>query len=193
MPNFTVDEIALINEQALPSADRPSYFSKEFQREQQIGQSFESFLILQKNSQKQISMDWIDRALDIEADNEDRDVLMTTYLEIVNEDAVARVEELDERLQDFGTFMTSLFQDESSTGGPSRFSDISELNIFVQSLQKPLDKLTVQRDQAFHEQNMITSLQVRLEQEQTDENSRAELESWNDILAIYKGQPGWPH
>lgn len=190
MPNFTVDEIALINEQALPSADRPSYFSKEFQREQQIGQSFESFLILQKNSQKQISMDWIDRALDIEADNEDRDVLMTTYLEIVNEDAVARVEELDERLQDFGTFMTSLFQDESSTGGPSRFSDISELNIFVQSLQKPLDKLTVQRDQAFHEQNMITSLQVRLEQEQTDENSRAELESWNDILAIYKGQPG---
>jgi len=190
MPNFTTDELALIGEQALPDKERPSYFSKAFQREEQIGESFESFLILQRGSQKQISMDWIDRALDIEVDNEDRDILMTTYLEVVNDDAITRVAELDERLENFGSFMTSLFQDESETGGPSRFSDIPELNTFVQSLQKPLDKLTIQRDQAFHEQNMITNLQVRLEQEQTDENSRAELESWNNILATYEGQPG---
>jgi len=190
MANFTTDEQALITKQSLPIAKRPSYFSKDFQREEQIGQSFEAFLILQRSSQKQISMDWIDRALDIEVDNEDRDTLMTTYLAGVNEDAIARVTELDDRLENFSAFMGSLFQNESETGGPSRFSDIAELNIFVQSLQRPLDKLTIQRDQAFHEQNMVTALQIRLTQEQTDENSRKELESWNDVLATYEGQPG---
>jgi len=190
MPNFTTEEIGLIKEQTLPDDERPSYYSKSFQREQQISTDFESFLILQKGSQKQISMDWIDRALDIEVDNEDRDILMTRYLTTVEEDADARVEELDERLQNFNSFMESLFEDQSSMGGPSRFSDISELNIFVQSLQKPLDKLTIQRDQAFHEQNLVSSLQVRLEEEQTDDNSRLELESWNQVLSIYEGQPG---
>jgi hypothetical protein len=188
---FTTEEKEQINAQALPAKDRPSYFSSIARDERQITEEFENFLILQNQTQKQSSLDWIGKALDIEADNEDRDAILTTYLGIRATDASERVTELDEKLEDFNTFVTSLLRKEGEQGSdPSRFANVEELNIFVQSLQKPLSKITIQRDQAFHEQNMVGLLGRRLEQEQTDENSRQEIESWQPVISTYAGQSG---
>ena len=167
---FTTEEKEQIRAQALPPADRPSYFSSVNRDDRQITEGFESFLILQDQTQKQNSLDWIGKALDIEADNEDRDALLNTYLEIRTTDAEERVTELDEKLEDFNKFVTGLFAKDSAQGSdPSRFATVEELNLFVLSLQKPLDKITVQRDQAFHETNLTRVLGNRLEQEKTDE------------------------
>ena len=187
---FTTEEKELIRQQALPPVDRPSYYSSQARTERQISEGFESFLILQDQTQKQNSLDWIGKALDIEADNEDRDALLATYLDIRENDAQERVTELDEKLEDFNKFVTGLFAKDSSSGSdPSRFSTVAELNLFVLSLQKPLDKITVQRDQAFHESNLASILNNRLEQEKTDEDSSKEIESWQPVISTYEGQP----
>lgn len=188
---FTTEEKEQIRSQALPPQDRPSYYSSTARDQRQISEGFENFLILQNQTQKQASLDWIGKALNIEADNEDRDVLLNTFLDVRQTDAEERVTELDERLQDFNTFVTSLLRKEGESGSdPSRFSTVEELNIFVQSLQRPLSKLTIQRDQAFHEQNLVLITRDRLEQEQTDENSQKEIESWQPVISTYEGQSG---
>jgi len=187
----TEEKQRIIAQSKVPISKRPSYFSRLAQREEQITEGFEQFLILQNQTQKQKSLDWINQALDIEVDNTDRDALLQTYMDLRTTDASERVTELDEKLQNFNTFMTSLLGDQSKQGNdPSRFSQVSELNLFVQSLQRPLSKMTIQRDQAFHEGNLVTWLKARLDQEKTDENSRKELESWQTVISDYEGSPG---
>lgn len=190
MANFTTVEKELIQSQELRPQDRPSYYSRVSQSDQQIGKDFENFLILQTQTQKQTSLDWINKALAIEVDNEDRDAILETYLGIRKTDANERVTELDERLDDFNTFMTGFFKGEATAENPDRFANVPELSLFVQSLQRPLAKMTIQRDIAFHENNLVTWLEERLKEEKTDDNSRKELESWSPVISRYKGKPG---
>lgn len=188
MANFTTEEKELFNAQSLP--ERPSFFSRVAQREQQISQDFERFLILQTQVQKQTALNWINKAQEIEVDNEDRDEILSTYLGIRQTDAADRVTELDEKLEDFNSFMNGFFSDEASTDCPDRFANVPELSLFVQSLQRPLSKMTIQRDQAFHEGNLVLWLRERLTEEQTNQNSQQELESWKNVIAAYRGRPG---
>jgi hypothetical protein len=56
------------------------------------------------------------------------------------------------------------------------------------SITKPVDVINIQRDQAFHEQNVTTALQNLLEANKSNTDTQKEISSWQSVISAYKGQ-----
>lgn len=182
---FTNEEAALITKNRKPLVDRPNFYNSQILKEQKISEDFESYLILQQKSEKQKTLQWIRRTIEIITDTTDRDSLLTEYLAVRKNDAVARKAELDEESQKFAEFRENL-----AKSGDRRFDSLIELNLLTATLQKPIDQIVIQRDSAFHEQNLITILEQKLADEKSDENTKRELDSWQVVISAYDGVSG---
>ena len=182
---FTQEETDLITKNRKPFAERPNFFNSETLEQQKISEDFEAYLILQKKEDKQKTLQWIRRTIDITIDSADRDTLLAEYLATRKSDASNRQTELDDETQRFADYREALAAD-----GDRRFDTVVELNILTATLQKPIDQLVIQRDAAFHEQNFITILEQNLEAEKSDENTKRELDSWQTVISAYDGVTG---
>jgi len=185
MTTFSTEEIAKIKGQARPPVARPYFYSAKQRFVSQITQDFEGFLILQAAEIKQKTLAWIKTANTLEEKNKARDELLAVYLDIRNTDAEERIAELDERTNEFNSFRENFITNGSD---PSRFAAIEEVNLIVGSLQKPIDKIILQREQAFHETNLVALLTSRLDGEKTTADTIKELNSWQTVVSSYKGQ-----
>ena len=182
---FTTEESDLITKNRKPFLERPSFFNSQSGELQKISEDFESYLILQKQTDKQKTLQWIRRTILIEIDSADRDSLLESYLAVRKTDASTRLTELDEESQKFAEFRENL-----SSDGDRRFDGVVELNILTTTLQKPIDQIVIQRDSAFHEQNLITILEQKLAVEKSDDDTKRELDSWQVVLSAYEGVSG---
>lgn len=184
---FTAEEARLITENRKTFNERPNYYNSQNQTEQKITEDFEAYLILQKKADKQKTLQWIRRTIEITVDTADRDSLLAEYLTIRKEDASARQAELDEESKKF-----SEFREDISASGDRRFDGLVELNLLTATLQKPIDQIVIQRDSAFHEQNLITILERKLKAEKSDDETKKELDSWQVVISAYDGVSGGP-
>lgn len=182
---FTSEELILIEKNRKPFVERPNFYNSQTGAEQKISEDFEAYLILQVKSDKQKILQWIRRTILIEIDAADRDSLLTTYLTNRKTDATLRLTELDEESQKFAAFRENLAND-----GDRRFDAVVELNLLTATLQKPIDQIVIQRDSAFHEQNLITILEQRLAEELSNDDTKRELDSWQVVISAYDGVSG---
>ena len=185
MTTFSTIEIGKIKSQARPSAALPSYYSSKQRLTTKITTDFEGFLILQQADIKQKTLAWIKTANSLEEKNKARDDLLAVYLDIRLTDANDRIKELDERTNEFNSFREKFITNGSD---PSRFATIEEVPLIVGSLQRPIDKIILQREQAFHETNLVALLKSRLDGEKTTADTVKELNSWQTVVSSYKGQ-----
>jgi hypothetical protein len=106
-------------------------------------------------------------------------------LEIRQQDALDRITELDEVLNQYADMQAELITDGDDS---SRYATIGDLNIMLRSITKPVDVINIQRDQAFHEQNVTTALQNLLEANKSNTDTQKEISSWQSVISAYKGQ-----
>ena len=198
MPSFTTKEIDLINAQRKTTAKLPTYYSaevaqtvpdasKEELAKQTISRDFEAYLILQTTEQKQDALSWIQSVTNITQDNKDRDDLLDRYFTLRDDDTIARITEIDEKLKEFETFRNGLF--EVGDNG-TQFADVVEVSLMARALQRPLDEMSIVRENAFHEQNIVALLKVRFEDRKNTTDTQLELESWQSVISAYSGQEG---
>jgi hypothetical protein len=181
---WNTDEIEKIKNQTLKEL-RPSYYYVPNRNMVQITEDMEGYLILQDQEQKQKLLSWIKNVTKIETSNEKRDQLLATYLEIRQQDALDRITELDEVLNQYADMQAELITDGDDS---SRYATIGDLNIMLRSITKPVDVINIQRDQAFHEQNVTTALQNLLEANKSNTDTQKEISSWQSVISAYKGQ-----
>jgi hypothetical protein len=181
---WNTDEIEKIKNQTLNEL-RPSYYYVPNRSMVQITEDMEGYLILQDQEQKQKLLSWIKNVTKIETSNEKRDQLLATYLEIRQQDALDRITELDEVLNQYADMQAELITDGDDS---SRYATIGDLNIMLRSITKPVDVINIQRDQAFHEQNVTTALQNLLEANKSNTDTQKEISSWQSVISAYKGQ-----
>jgi hypothetical protein len=184
--NWSTEELEKIKNQSLGEL-KPYYYYLPNKNFIQISEDMEGYLILQDQEQKQKLLSWIKDVTKIEMDNEDRDALLATYLDIRLEDAAARIEELDTVLNQYADMQAELITDGDDS---SRYATIMDLNLMVRSIGKPVESISIQRDQAFHEQNVTTALKNLLDRNKSDSDSQKELSSWQTVISAYKGQTG---
>jgi hypothetical protein len=185
MANFTTSETELINQQARAPAARPYYYNAQRRTPVQITADFEGFLILQTADEKQKTLTWIGSAAKLEEDHKDRDDLLSKYLDLRVVDAQARIDEIGKRTNDFLEFKTNFITD---GGDSSRFASIEEVNLLALSLQRPMDRMVVQQEAAYHELVLTNTLKNKLIIEQTTEDTQKELKSWQTVVSGYPGQ-----
>lgn len=183
---FTNEELQLISEQRKTNADLPEYYSAQSQTSIQISRDFEAYLILQTQDQKQKVLEWIRKALIGQSISADRDTLLNQYIQIRKADAQSRIAELDQKLGNFNDFKTSLLPNDDYV---SNFGNVAEISLLCTSLQKPMDELFLKRDQAYHEVVLSDILNSRLTKQKQDANTKKELQSWQTVIASYKGRP----
>lgn len=184
--NWSTEELEKIKNQSLGEL-KPYYYYLPNKNMIQISDDMEGYLILQDQEQKQKLLSWIKDVTKIEMDNEDRDILLATYLDIRLEDTAARIEELDTVLNQYADMQAELITDGDDS---SRYATIMDLNLMVRSIGKPVESISIQRDQAFHEQNVTTALKNLLVSNKSDSDSQKELSSWQTVISSYKGQAG---
>lgn len=187
MANFSSAELQLINRQRKPAGEKPFYFSSDEGIFKEVSDDFEAYLILQTVDHKEETVEWIETSLDILEANEDRDELLERYIELRIEDASARVNELDGKLEDFNSFKEGLLEDRAS-GDPTRFASIVEVNLLARSLQRPLDEILFLREKAFHEINLASLMLFRLNLSRSNDATQREIDSWENVITAYPGQ-----
>ena len=187
MSIFTTEEQELIEKQALTIETRPTYYSPSQRNFIPIPDEFEGYLILQGQEQKQKGLTWIKTAEDFEVQNKDHDELLAEYLTIRQEDAKAKMEDLDSKLNEYIEFQSGVLTD-SAGSDPSRFSSINEVSVMIQSLSRSITRIKILRESAFHEQTMVNLLEKSLQAEESNEETQKELNSWQSVLSAYKGQ-----
>ena len=184
MASFTQEELTLINSQRKKDTELPLYFSSTSKSNVSITRRFEEYLILQTSNQKQKILDWVDKALQIQKVNIDRDTILDTFLTNRIADNQAIIDELDQEIQGFNDFIKQVF-----VNGDYRFNDVVEVGLMLKSLQNPLDELLLRRDMAFQETNLATVLKERIEDNLETNDTRKELQSWKQVLSAYEGKP----
>lgn len=183
---WSTSELEKIKKQSLKD-NRPSYYYLPNKAFMQISEDMEGYLILQDQEQKQKLLAWIKEVSDIETENKDRDELLGTYLDIRLQDTQDRIDELDTVLNQYAEMQAELITDGNDS---SRFATIMDLNLMTRSISRPVDMLNMQRDQAFHEQNVTNALKNTLELSKSDDDTEKEISSWQTVLSAYKGQSG---
>jgi len=181
---WSTSELESIKQQSLGD-QKPSYYSVTNKNYIQISNDFEGYLILQGADDKQSVMDWMTDAVSISNDKKAQTELLNRFLAVRTQDVDARITELDDTLNKYDDMQTNLITDGTD---PSRYGSIIELDLMVKSMAKPLDNLTIQREQAFHEQNMIAAITNAIKNESVTEDTTKELTAWQSIMSIYKGQ-----
>jgi hypothetical protein len=185
--NFTPEELEIIGRQAKPTTMLPTYYSSQSKSSIPVGRDFEGFLILQNIDQKQQVLTWLREVNSISEENTDRDELLIRYIGLRSADADTRIAEIDEQMKGFTDFKSNLF---SNVEDPAKFAGLVELNVMLQSLQKPVSEMASQRDLAFHEKNMAALTLTRLQRSKNDEDTQRELRSWQTVITAYPGQVG---
>lgn len=183
---FSQDELDLIAKQALPPDERPSYSVPETKSSDKISKDFESYLILQSADDKQNILSWINSLKKVDSALEDRDAILKRYLDIRAEDAAQIIQDVDKDTGDFNKFKASLAPGEE--GKPSRWTELLELNLLARALQRPIDEILIQRETAFHEENMLKLVQILLDVKAFGKDTSQELKQWQAIIGAYKGQ-----
>ena len=182
--SWSTSELDLIKKQTLGDM-RPSYYSIVNKNLIQISEDFEGYLILQAAEDKQKVLTWMTDVTKINNDTKDQNELLNRFLTVRSDDADARITELDEKLNKYADMQANLITDGTD---PSRYADIIEIDLMVKTISKPLDNLTIQREQAYHEQNMVTAITNAVKNEQVNDDTTKEITSWQTILSTYKGQ-----
>lgn len=193
MANFSDEELELIQNAKLPTKALPKYFSaaeaailaNRNDAYHPISRDFEAYLILQTDTQKQSELAWIKRATTILSNNEDRDALLTKYYENRNADASLRVQEIDTVLSSFDSYRVGLLAQGDDT---TRFASVIEVSLMANSLQRPIDEIQIYREQAFHEQTLISILKQRLDVRKDTADTKEELKSWQSVITTYPGR-----
>jgi hypothetical protein len=182
---FTNDELITISSQRRPAGLKPLYYDSVQKSLTTISDDFEGFLILQASESKQKALAWITDATKLDTKRADQNVILEEYIAIRNTDAAVRVSEISKVMTTFDNFKSDFLTDGSDT---SRFADISEVNIFLQSVQQPLGDIATRRERAIHEQNMAKVQGSKLALSKVTSDTIRELESWQTIMSAYKGQ-----
>jgi len=181
---WSTSELEAIKKQTLKDL-KPSYYSLVNKNYIQITEDFEGYLILQSADDKQKILTWMADVGKINNDTKDQNELLNRFLAIRAEDADARVVELDERLNNYSDMQATLITDGKD---PSRYGTIVELSLMTQAISKSIDIISLQREQAFHEQNMVAAITIAVKNEQSNADTEKELTSWQNIVSAYKGQ-----
>lgn len=197
MANFSDSELELIKSQKKSEKDLPEYFKVSVVQSEgkfstaglsiPISRDFESYLILQTQDQKQKTLSWVKKALDIQKHKVDRDDILNRYFDMRTADADNRISELDTTLDNFDQFKVGLLTD-SAGGDPSRFASVEEVNLMTQSLQGPIDDTYILRDRAFHEKTTTDMMRIRLASSPNTDDTRKSLQDWQTVISAYPGQ-----
>lgn len=186
--NWSAEEIDKIQKQSLGDL-APFYYYPVSKSMRQIDTDMEGYLILQPKDQKQKVLEWIKNVVKVENDNVDRDILLQMYFKSRIDDTTARIEELDTTLNKYSELQGELL---SGNDDPSRFASIIDLNQMIRSISRMVDSISIQRDQAFHEQNLTNLLKNVLDASQSNEDTQKELKSWTTVVSAYPGQKSKP-
>ena len=151
---WSKEELDAIQKQSMKDM-RPSYYSITNKSYIQISEDFEGYLILQASDDKQKILTWMKDVSKINNDTKDQNELLSRFLQVRSDDTIARIDELDEKLNKYDEMQTDLITDGKD---PSRYGSIMELSLMVTSITKSVDNILIQREQAFHEQNMIATI-----------------------------------
>jgi len=181
---WSKEELDAIQKQSMKDM-RPSYYSITNKSYIQISEDFEGYLILQASDDKQKILTWMKDVSKINNDTKDQNELLSRFLQVRSDDTTARIDELDEKLNKYDEMQTDLITDGKD---PSRYGSIMELSLMVTSITKSVDNILIQREQAFHEQNMIATITYILDNEKITDDTKKELTSWQNIISTYKGQ-----
>lgn len=187
MPNFTTQELNLIAPERKPASLRPVYYDATQKVLSTISEDFEAFLILQGSESKQKALAWITDAIGLDTKREDQNNILGRFIGLRAEDAAKRTSEISQVMEKYDAFKTDFLTDGTDS---SRFADIAEVNIFLQSVQRPLGDIATRRERAVHETNMATLQQAKLDQSKVSKDTLRELESWQTVMSAYKGQSG---
>jgi len=182
--SWSTSELEEIKKQKMGDL-RPSYYSTTNKNFIQISEDFEGYLILQNSSDKQKILTWISDVEKIDNNTKDQNTILDKYMTIRSDDADARITELDAKLNNYDDMQTSLITDGTD---PARYGTIVELSQMITSISKPLENISIQRDQAFHEKNIILAVTNKIKSEQISDESSKELDSWKSIMSSYRGQ-----
>lgn len=185
---WSTTELEAIKKQTLKEL-KPSYYSLKNKNYIQISEDFEGYLILQASDDKQKILTWMADVSKINNDTKSQNELLTRFLEIRSADADARIEELDEKLNKYDDMQSDLITDGND---PSRYGSIVELSLMVTSITNSVDNILIQREQAFHEKNVIATITDILTDDNVTEDTTKELTSWQTIMSTYKGEKNKP-
>ena len=185
---WSTTELEAIKKQTLKEL-KPSYYSLKNKNYIQISEDFEGYLILQASDDKQKILTWMADVSKINNDTKSQNELLTRFLEVRSADADARIEELDEKLNKYDDMQSDLITDGND---PSRYGSIVELSLMVTSITNSVDNILIQREQAFHEKNVIATITDILTDDNVTEDTTKELTSWQTIMSTYKGEKNKP-
>jgi hypothetical protein len=182
--NLSKEELQLINQQKKTDSQLPIYYSKANKKSFVISRDFESYLILQSTTSKQKVNSWLRNVGKIQVNSKDRDSILTRFLTTRKEDAEKRIQEIDEKLNNFDQFKSSLLPDQRTV---SNFAGLTELSSLCSVLQANMDELMLMRDHSFHEKNQSALIQNMMVATVTDADSQKELDSWSNVILAYPG------
>lgn len=182
--SWSTAELEEIKKQSLGNL-RPYYYSVTNKNLIQISSDFEGYLIIQSADEKRKLLTWMSDLTKINNNTQDQSALLKRYFDTRTADADDRIAELDEKLNKYADMQADLITDGTD---PSRYGGIVELNTMVKTISKTLDNISIQREQAFHEKNVITAMGAVLKAEEVTDDYKKELMSWQRIVSTYKGQ-----
>lgn len=181
---WSTSELDMIKKQTLKDL-RPSYYSVTNKNYIQISDDFEGYLILQAADDKQKLLTWIADISKINNDTKSQNELLARFLAVREEDANARIAELDEKLNKYSDMQATLI---TSGEDPARYAELIELSLMLKAITKSVDNILMQREQAFHELCVVKSVTNLLNVEKVSDEAEKEITSWQTIASTYRGQ-----
>lgn len=173
--NLTAAELQEVSQRR--KTERPSYYNAALDRDIQISEDFEAFLILTPTVQKKQAVSWIGQTATLKQRQYDIDLLMLESIQKESESAQAAKAELDAQLATFQLFRESL-----STG---KFATIPELSTMLRDLQFGLDDLIFVKERIEHLKAMLDDVERDITSLGLSEEQIQQTQGWLASLMAY--------
>ena len=174
--------------------DRPTYYSAAAEKEIQISDEMEAFIILAPPEARNNVVKWIKDSNKKSKDKSDRESLLSEALEGDLSDANRQLDEVQNSLKNYESFIESYFQNVIPETGASgsqlkpkrdRFADVVEVGQSLADLSRVVDEFLIVQDRAKHLRVVSTVLQSILSRGTASAAEKRQVSSWATPFTAY--------
>ena len=127
---------------------------------------------------KESAIRWINQVVSLQQARKDRDALAEQARAKEQQNAQARIADLDGKLQQFEQFRTNFQID-------TKFSQIPEVQKLITDLQKVVEDLASERERSQYDDTMSQVISVNQSRFSVTQPQIEQLQSWRSVLSEY--------
>lgn len=180
--NYTVEELLIIEKNRKPILERPLYYNSTTDQSEVISEDFEAYLILQTEASKQKILQRLRKNIKSNNDLSDRDALLKIFSDNIAKNSELKYTELETETDNFDEFRDAI------VGTDQRFNGLKELSRLIEIIKKPIEEVSFNKDQAFHDGNVNILIGDRIELNKIDSDTKEEYDVWQKVISAYQGR-----